>query len=69
MKSFFGISGEDGNLTYNKGWEKIPENWYRTPVDYGLVDLNLDTIAFITKYPELGRYDYHLHPISSPQLI
>lgn len=55
LKSFFGISGEDGNLTYNKGWEKIPDNWYRTPVNYGLVDLNLDTIAFIAKYPELGR--------------
>jgi hypothetical protein len=55
MKSFFAVSGEEGNFTYNKGWERIPENWYKTPVDYGLVSLNLDTVDFILKYPELGR--------------
>lgn len=42
-------------MTYREGWERIPENWYRTPVDYGLVQLNLDTVDFILKYPELAR--------------
>ncbi|KAH8805188.1 oxidase [Xylogone sp. PMI_703] len=54
IKSIYGISGPEGNFTYNRGWERIPENWYRRPVDYSLVDLNLDTIAMVLKYPELG---------------
>ena len=49
------MSGVEGNFTYNKGYERIPENWYRRPVDFGLIDLNLDTVALILKYPELGR--------------
>ncbi|RFU33006.1 heme-thiolate peroxidase, partial [Scytalidium lignicola] len=54
IKSIFGVSGPEGNFKYNKGWERIPENWYRRPVDYGLVDLNLDTLAMVAKYPQLG---------------
>ena len=55
LKSFFAISGEEGNFSYNYGWEKIPENWYKVPVDYGLVSLNLDTVSLVLKYPQLGR--------------
>ncbi|KAJ5769096.1 hypothetical protein N7520_003655 [Penicillium odoratum] len=54
IRNFYGIYGEEGNLTYREGWERIPENWYKTPVDYGLIQLNLDTIEWILKYPELG---------------
>ncbi|KAL1998501.1 hypothetical protein VTN02DRAFT_6056 [Thermoascus thermophilus] len=54
VRNFFAVYGEEGNLTYKEGWERIPENWYRMPVDYGLVQLNLDTIDFFLKYPELG---------------
>ncbi|KAH7336707.1 Chloroperoxidase [Rhexocercosporidium sp. MPI-PUGE-AT-0058] len=54
VKSFFGISGDEGNFTYNYGWERIPQNWYRIPADYGLVGLNLDVISFVLKYPQLG---------------
>lgn len=55
IRNFFGIYGEEHNLTYREGWERIPENWYKSPVDYGLIQLNLDTIDLLTKYPELGR--------------
>ncbi|KAJ5369184.1 uncharacterized protein N7496_008944 [Penicillium cataractarum] len=54
LRNFYGIYGEDGNLTYREGWERIPENWFKTPVDYGLLQLNLDTIDWMVKYPELG---------------
>ncbi|KAL5345964.1 hypothetical protein ACLOAV_008994 [Pseudogymnoascus australis] len=54
VKSFFAVEGEPGNFTYNKGCERIPENWYRIPVDYTLVQLNLDVLYFIAKHPELG---------------
>ncbi|KAN0120082.1 Cloroperoxidase [Hyaloscypha variabilis] len=54
IKSFFAIFGDEGDFTYNRGWESIPQNWYRRPVDYGLVDLNLDIVSWVLKYPELG---------------
>lgn len=55
VRNFFGIYGEEHDLTYREGWERIPENWYKSPVDYGLIQLNLDTIDMLAKYPELGR--------------
>jgi hypothetical protein len=55
MKSFYGVEGGKGTFTYKKGWERIPENWYRIPNDYGLAQVNLDLIDWIMKYPELGR--------------
>jgi hypothetical protein len=45
---------ENGKLVYRKGHEQIPANWYRRPVDYGLVELNLDLVAWFLKYPELA---------------
>jgi hypothetical protein len=27
LKSFYGISGEDGKFVYNRGHERIPDNW------------------------------------------
>ncbi|KAF9883738.1 hypothetical protein FE257_003030 [Aspergillus nanangensis] len=54
VRDFFAIHGEEGNFTYREGWERIPDNWYKTPVDYGLIQLNLDTVGWIIKHPELG---------------
>ncbi|KAL1592611.1 hypothetical protein SLS60_011027 [Paraconiothyrium brasiliense] len=55
LKSFFAVTeDENGALSYNEGWERIPENWYKTPVDYGLVQLNLDTVALASLHPELA---------------
>ncbi|GFF49969.1 aromatic peroxygenase [Aspergillus udagawae] len=54
VRSFYGIYGEEGNLTYREGWERIPENWYKSPLDYGLVQLNLDLADWILKHPELA---------------
>lgn len=56
FRSFFGVyEGEDGDWEYREGHEQFPDNWYRKPVDYGLLNLNLDTIAWVLKHPELGR--------------
>ncbi|KAJ5545096.1 hypothetical protein N7535_006517 [Penicillium sp. DV-2018c] len=65
VKSFYGVYGEEGNLTYREGWERIPENWYKTPVDYGLIQLNLDTVGFIAKYPQLGSIGGNLGKVNS----
>ncbi len=53
--SIFAVEENNGQLVYNKGHERIPENWYRLPVDYTLVQFNLDLINWMTQYPELGR--------------
>ncbi|KAF4972594.1 hypothetical protein FSARC_867 [Fusarium sarcochroum] len=65
LKSFFAVQEKDGRLTYKRGWERIPENWYRRPVDYGLIDLNLDVLALVAKYPELGSIGGNLGEVNS----
>ncbi|KAG8742553.1 hypothetical protein FRC11_014249, partial [Ceratobasidium sp. 423] len=52
LKSFFGVSGSSDSLTYQKGYERIPENWYRRPEDYGLVLFSVDLVAAVLKHPE-----------------
>ncbi|KAM5349278.1 hypothetical protein ACJ41O_005785 [Fusarium nematophilum] len=65
LKSFFAVQGEEGALTYKRGWERIPENWYRTPVDYGLVQLNADVLTLAAKYPELGSIGGNMGKVNS----
>ncbi|BAE57273.1 unnamed protein product [Aspergillus oryzae RIB40] len=65
VRNFFAIYGEEGNFTYRQGWERIPENWYKSPVDYGLVKLNLDTLDWLLKYPELGSIGGNTGTINS----
>jgi hypothetical protein len=55
FKDFFAVTGQEGSLKYTYGWERIPENWYKIPVDYGLGSLNVDLMAWMSKYPELAR--------------
>lgn len=57
FRSFFGVFKKDnGTLEYRKGHETIPQNWYRKPIEYGLIPLNLDLISWVLKHPVLGRY-------------
>ena len=52
--SFWGVTtNSEGNLEYNRGHERIPENWYKIPVDYSLVSLNLDLVSWFLQYPRL----------------
>lgn len=32
FKSFFAVSGTSGSFTYQPGYERIPDNWYRRPL-------------------------------------
>lgn len=63
--SFFGVYEEDGELVYKEGWEQIPENWYRISVDYGLVSLNLDLVAWLTAHPVLASIGGNLGKTNS----
>ncbi len=53
LKSFFGVTGDGKHMSYTYGHERIPENWYRRPVDYGLVELNLDVLEYVRRHPVL----------------
>lgn len=54
LKSFFSITGTDGNFKYTPGYERIPNNWYkRNAADAYTIpyySLDLDTMAL--KYPQ-----------------
>ncbi|PQE32143.1 hypothetical protein CJF32_00001736 [Rutstroemia sp. NJR-2017a WRK4] len=57
LKSFFGVSGPDSALVWNKGQERIPNNWYRRPSSnpYTLASGVLDTLANLRAYPDSFR--------------
>lgn len=65
MRSFYGVHEENGELVYNKGWEQIPENWYRIAVDYGLVQTNLDLVDWILQHPVLASVGGNLGRVNS----
>lgn len=52
-------------MEYRQGHEQIPANWYHTHVDYGLVQLNLDTVSMIAQYPELGSIGGNVGKVNS----
>ena len=56
LKSFYAITGEDGNFKYTPGHERLPENWYtRNQLDpYDVLFLNLDTNAMLLQHLEFG---------------
>ncbi|RDA90100.1 hypothetical protein CP533_2565 [Ophiocordyceps camponoti-saundersi (nom. inval.)] len=53
IKSFYGVYGDEPNFEYREGWERIPNNWYRRPVDYTLVDFLLGGQAMAAMHPQL----------------
>jgi hypothetical protein len=55
LKSFFAITGESGNFTYNPGQERIPENWYKRAIgdEYTILFLETDTLYFASQYPNV----------------
>ncbi|QRV75403.1 peroxidase family 2 domain protein [Ceratobasidium sp. AG-Ba] len=52
LKSFYGVSGDSDNLTYQKGYERIPDNWYKRNVDYSIPLYTLDLLYAGLKHPE-----------------
>ncbi|KAI9890494.1 MAG: hypothetical protein M1814_003978 [Vezdaea aestivalis] len=54
LKSFFGITGPEGNLVANSGQERIPENWYRRAIgdEYTIPFLSIDIIKLNLAVPD-----------------
>jgi hypothetical protein len=55
VRNFFSVyEAADGTLTYKFGNERLPTNWYKRPGSFGVLELNMDILSFIAKYPELA---------------
>ena len=57
LKSFFAITeAADGTLTYTPGYERIPDNWYRRPLDpateYSPLSFAQDLVQLAVVVPE-----------------
>ena len=54
LKSFYAMSGEDGDFTYTPGHERIPDNWYtRNQLDaYSVLFLSIDTNVMALQHLE-----------------
>lgn len=57
LKSFFAITeAADGTLSWQPGWERIPDNWYRRPLgtvnEYSPASFALDLVKIAAAIPE-----------------
>ncbi|KAL9082067.1 MAG: hypothetical protein Q9159_006754 [Coniocarpon cinnabarinum] len=53
FKQFFGVSGEPGSFVWNRGQERIPDEWYKRPTDndYEAQDVAGDVLVGYLAYP------------------
>lgn len=67
FKSFFGISGPEGEFVYQEGHEQIPANWYKRPAanPYSIPLFLLDVIEHASKYPELLSFGGNLGKVDT----
>ena len=67
LKSFYGVTGEDGKFVYNRGHERIPDNWYTRNIidDYTIAYLELDTIKMANQYPEFASIGRNTGTVNS----
>jgi len=55
LKSFYGITGQPGNFKWNKGYNRIPDNWYRrnTLDAYTIPYFFSDVLYFAETVPQI----------------
>ncbi len=52
-------------MTYQKGSERIPENWFRFHGEYTLAKLNVDLVSWVRKHPRLASIGGNLGEVNS----
>ena len=69
FKTFFAVTGDDDNLQWMPGQEKIPDNWYKRPVlqEYNAVDVFLDLAVGWAAYPDTLRLGGNTNGVDSYQ--
>lgn len=55
LKTFYAVTGEDGNFQYNRGHERIPDNWYTRNADdqYSIAYLSSDDLEMVLQHLDL----------------
>ncbi|KAF2725839.1 Cloroperoxidase [Polychaeton citri CBS 116435] len=58
FKTFFGVSGNPGSFKWQRGQERVPENWYRRPstTPYSAADVFLDVGIGYAAYPKTLKF-------------
>ena len=55
LKTFYAITGEDGDFQYKRGHERIPDNWYTRNADdtYSIAYLISDDLEMVLQHLDL----------------
>jgi hypothetical protein len=55
LKTFYAVTGEDGSFQYNRGHERIPDNWYTRNADdaYSILYLISDDLEMVLQHLDL----------------
>ncbi|KAL9578266.1 MAG: hypothetical protein Q9212_005823 [Teloschistes hypoglaucus] len=55
FKSFFAVSGTPGKFTYQHGYERIPDSWYKRPIgdEYTIPAYLIDVLEYASQDPRL----------------
>jgi hypothetical protein len=58
FKTFFGVSGEPGSFKWERGQERVPDNWYRRPTSnqYTAPDVFVDVGIGYAAYPNTLKF-------------
>ncbi|CZR54569.1 uncharacterized protein PAC_04453 [Phialocephala subalpina] len=58
FKSFFGVTGESGSFEWQRGQERVPDNWYRRPTSnqYTAPDVFIDVGIGYAAYPNTLKF-------------
>lgn len=58
FKTFFGVTGEPGSFKWNRGQERVPDNWYRRPStnQYTAPDVFEDVAIGYAAYPNTLKF-------------
>ncbi|KAG7575281.1 hypothetical protein FFLO_00445 [Filobasidium floriforme] len=67
LKSFFGVTGTQGNIQSQRGHERIPENWYRRPIgdEYTIPAFTLEAVELQLAVPERVAVGGNLGTVNS----
>lgn len=66
LKSMWGVSGPEDNMTYTRGSEQIPANTYRRRSQYSVADLWVDIIdQVVLKHTELFSFGGNVNGVNT----
>lgn len=66
--SFFGVTGDNrNNFVVKQGWERIPENWYKRPIDdeFSIPDFLVDVLEHASYDPRLLSFGGNTNGVDS----